>query len=236
MTKYNRDNPACAAGYLPKCRNFSLNKAPNSFRKTIFVVIIAVLSAAAGMAMWGLLNNPRQPADQTLIELPEPWDIPAVTLIDQDGQPFGPDELRGQWSLLFFGFTHCPDVCPTTLYDLHQVKTRLQEQHGVSGDDYQVVFVSVDPERDTPQKLRDYVAYFDPSFLAVTGEHDQLRPLTRKLAIAYRIEEHEAGAAAYNVDHSVSILLASPEARIHGIFPAPHDIDKMAAALGRLID
>ena len=68
-----------------------MNKAPNSFRKTIFVVIIAVLSAAAGMAMWGLLNNPRQPADQTLIELPEPWDIPAVTLIDQDGQPFGPE-------------------------------------------------------------------------------------------------------------------------------------------------
>ena len=213
-----------------------MNILLDRFRKTAFIVIIAVLSAAAGMAVWGLLQNPRHPADQTLIELPEPWQIPAFVLTDQDGRAFGPNDLRGKWSLLFFGFTHCPDVCPTTLYDLHQVKTRLEEQHGVSGDAYQVVFVSIDPERDTPEKLRDYVAYFDPSFRAATGAHDQLQPLTRKLAIAYRIEDHETGAAAYDVDHSVSILLASPEGSIHGIFPAPHDVDKMASILGQLID
>lgn len=213
-----------------------LNRSSDTFRKTALIVVIAMLSAAAGMAVWGLLQNPRPPADQTLIELPEQWQIPAFSLTDQDGQPFGPDDLRGQWSLLFFGFTHCPDVCPTTLYDLHQVKTALEEKHDVASHAYQVVFISIDPERDTPEKLRDYVAYFDPSFRAATGEHDQLEPLARKLAIAYRIEEHEKGAAAYDVDHSVSILLANPEARIHGIFPAPHDTDKMASVIGQLID
>lgn len=213
-----------------------LNKSPDTFRKTALIVVIAVLSAAAGMAAWGLLQNPRHPVDQTLIELSDQWEVPAFALTGQDGLPFGPDDLRGKWSLLFFGFTHCPDVCPTTLYDLHQVKTRLEEKHGVAGDAYQVVFISIDPERDTPEKLRDYVAYFDPSFRAATGEQDQLQPLARKLAIAYRIEEHEEGAAAYDVDHSVSILLANPEARIHGVFPAPHDTDRMADILGKLID
>lgn len=213
-----------------------MNIALSKIRTSALIVIIALVSAAGGMALWGLLQNPKPSTDQTLIELPDPWEIPSFSLVGQDGNPFGRDDLTGKWSLLFFGFTHCPDVCPTTLYDLHQVKTLLDTEHGVDEKAWQVVFVSIDPERDTPEKLRDYVAYFDPSFLAATGGQDQLEPLARKLAIAYRIEEHEPGAAAYDVDHSVSILLANPEGRIHGIFPAPHDIGKMAASLGRLID
>lgn len=213
-----------------------MNIPLENIRRTALIVIIALVSAAGGMAVWGLLQNPKPSTDQTLIELPEPWAIPAFSLVNQDGKAFGREDLEGKWSLLFFGFTHCPDVCPTTLYDLHQVKSRLDGTRGVDENAWQVVFVSIDPERDTPEKLRDYVAYFDPSFLAVTGEHAQLEPLARKLAIAYRIEEHEPGAPTYDVDHSVSILLANPEGRIHGIFPAPHDIEQMAAVLSRLID
>lgn len=163
--------------------------------------------------------------------LPEPREIPGFELVDQFGRPFDNERLRGQWSLLFFGFTHCPDVCPSALYDLQRLSAELAEGGGPL---HQVVFVSVDPERDDPDRLKDYTAYFDPDFVAVTGPHEQLLPLTRKLGIAYRIEDHAEGDQHYAVDHSASVLLMDPEGRLHGVFPAPLDVARMAAAMREL--
>jgi len=138
--------------------------------------------------------------------------------------------------VLFFGFTHCPDVCPSALYDLAQIRKSLAQDHPESARDLQVLFVSVDPERDTPEKLNQYVDYFDPSFIGVTGPEAQLAPLTLQLGIAYRIEDHEPGSQQYTVDHSASFLLMNPDGKLHGVFPAPHQTEKMAAEIAAVID
>jgi protein SCO1/2 len=198
-------------------------------------VLVAVFSASAGFFLWQATQKAQPPQQATLLVLPEAREIPAFSLVDQDGAAFGLEQLKGKWSLLFFGFTHCPDICPGTLYELSQ----LDRQIAASGGDpsrHQVLFVSVDPERDTPQRLKDYVAYFSPEFIAVTGEHGALVPLTRKLGIAYRIAEHEEGAADYSVDHSASILLVNPDGRLHGVFPSPHDVPAMADEMQKLLN
>ena len=196
------------------------------------LVLVAALSAAAGVLVFQSMDKREAPGEQpALLVLPEPRDVPEFLLVDQFGQPFGLDRLRGRWSLMFFGFTHCPDICPSSLYDLQRLSAALTED---GEPEHQVVFVSVDPERDSPDRLRGYTAYFDPDFVAVTGPHDQLAPLTRKLGIAYRIEEHGEGVTAYTVDHSASVLLMDPEGRLYGVFPAPLDVDRMIEHMGRL--
>ena len=101
---------------------------------------------------------------------------------------------------------------------------------------YQVVFVSVDPERDTPERLKEYAAYFHPDFLAVTGSDEQLAPMTLQVGVAYRIEPHEPGSLSYAVDHSAGIMLIDPQARLHGVFPAPHDPQAIIQDLRRLLN
>ena len=196
------------------------------------LILVAAISAVTGTLVWKAVDSRSSGEQPALLVLPEPREIPVFELIDQDGKAFGPDRLRGQWSLLFFGFTHCPDICPGTLFDLANLQAQLENEDAAMH--HQVVFVSVDPERDSPGRLGDYVRHFSSDFTGVTGEHDQLLPLTRKLGIAYRIAEHAEGAAQYSVDHSASVLLMDPEGRLHGVFPAPHDVAEMADALTRL--
>ena len=204
--------------------------------KSIYLafVLVAVLSAGAGFVLWQATQKEQPPQQATLLVLSQAREIPDFELLDQDGAAFGLEQLKGKWSLLFFGFTHCPDICPSTLYDLSQLDRQLADSGGDSSR-HQVLFVSVDPERDTPQRLKDYVGYFSPEFIAVTGEHGAMEPLTRKLGIAYRVEQHEDGAADYSVDHSASILLVNPDGRLHGVFPSPHDVAAMADEMQKLI-
>ena len=208
---------------------------------------VAVISAAAGYSLWQLqqqngLQNVSQSAapmpgqaGQSLIVLPEPRVIADFALVDQEGARFSLEDLQNQWSLLFFGFTHCPDVCPTTLYDLQKVVETLQPD-SAELEPFQVVFVSVDPERDSPEQLKGYTEYFHPDFIGVTGDHQQLQPLTMQAGIAYRVEDHEAGDNSYQVDHSASILLFNPDGRLHGVFPAPHEVGAISADLAQLLN
>ena len=200
----------------------------------MLAMFVGLLSAVAGISLWKVMQGPPQPSNAALMVLPEPRVIADFALVDDTGAPFSLDNLRGHWSLMFFGYTHCPDVCPSTLYDLKLVHEKLAQLNG-GAPGHQVLFVSVDPERDTPEQLGQYVNYFHPDFIGVTGPQEQLAPLTMQLGIAYRIEEHEAGSPQYNVDHSVSILLMDPQGRLQGVFPAPHDADKMARELAAAI-
>lgn len=213
-----------------------MSTRPSTSRTLILAVFVALISLVAGYSLWKVTELRKQASLTTLIVLPEPRAIPEFTLIDQQARNFGLEQLTGTWSLLFFGFTHCPDICPSTLYDLQRVNEEVRNVRGDEPAQHQVVFFSVDPERDTPEILRDYTAYFDPEFIAVTGDHSQLEPLTRKLGIAYRIEEHAEGESMYSVDHSASILLINPQGRLHGVFPAPHNAETMAADLMVVID
>lgn len=212
------------------------NSKNTSSKLILLAVFTGIISAAAGISFWKVMQGPPQPSDAVLLELPEPRVVADFALVDDEGQPFSLERLQGHWSLLFFGFTHCPDVCPSALYDLSLIRKSLLQDHPEKAEDLEILFVSVDPERDTPEKLKSYVEYFDPAFTGVTGPQAQLAPLTIQLGIAYRIEEHEPGSLQYNVDHSAGILLINPAGRLHGVFPAPHHSDRITAELAGVIN
>jgi protein SCO1/2 len=213
-----------------------LNSKYANLRLIILAMLVGVISAVAGISLWNVMQGPPQPSSATLLILPEPRTIADFALIDDQGQPFSLENLRGHWSLIFFGFTHCPDVCPSTLFELKQVHETLTQLRADAAIGHQVLFVSVDPERDTPEQLDQYVNYFHPDFIGVTGPREQLDPLTLQLGIAYRIEEHESGSAQYDVFHSASVMLIDPQGRLHGVFPAPHNADRMASELAAAIE
>lgn len=207
------------------------NSKGSNFRLIALAILVGALSAAGGISLWQVMKGPPQPSDATLMVLPQPRVIADFALVDDKGQSFSLENLRGQWSLLFFGFTYCPDVCPSALYDLNLVKAQLAERVSADVPEVQVVFVSVDPERDTPEKLSEYLGFFNPEFIGVTGSKEQLKPFAMQLGIAYQVEEHEPGAERYNVYHTASFLLINPEGKLFGVFPAPHDAEKITGDL-----
>ena len=208
----------------------------NNLLFTLLAASVALLAGVAGYSLWKLSHEEGETrSSETLLVLPEPRVLGDFQLLDQDGADFTLERLRGEWSLLFFGFTYCPDICPSTLYDLQQVRQTLLGE-GVPAEGLQVVFVSVDPERDSPARLKEYVSYFDPDFLGVTGDPAQLKPLALRLGVAFRIEDHEQGAENYSVDHSASVFLTDPQGRLYGVFPAPHDAAAMARDVAAVID
>ena len=211
----------------------ALNRTDNRF--ILLALLVGLLSAAAGISLWQLQRAGPPASLAALVTLPEPRALADFSLADQDGNPFSLERLRGRWSLLFFGFTHCPDVCPSALYDLQQVSETLDASQS-DAPPHQVVFISVDPERDTPARLSEYVRYFDPDFIGVTGSLAQLAPLAMQLGVAFHIEPHEPGSTDYSVDHSASILLTNPQGRLLGVFPLPHDADKMIRDLLVVMD
>jgi protein SCO1/2 len=154
--------------------------------------------------------------------LETPRNIGEFDLIDHHGNPFNPGRLEGQWTLVFFGFTHCPDICPTTMTFLN---TFLESLEGTEAQDPQVVMVSVDPARDTVQQLADYMPYFNPDFTGVTGEFLDIHRFATKLNTPFRKVVDEDGS--YQVDHSSNIVLINPRGDYHGFFRAPLDLAKM---------
>lgn len=149
-----------------------------------------------------------------------PKEINPFQLIDQSGKIFDLNRLKNKWSFLFFGYTYCPDVCPMTLLTYKEMHQQLLETLGTLSD-VQFVFVSVDPERDTTEMLEQYVTYFHPDFIGVTGSQTAIRDFTKPLGIFYRAVERP-GNDVYLVEHSGSILLTDPQARLLAVFPAPH--------------
>jgi protein SCO1/2 len=192
-------------------------------------VIVALL--AAGLAGGLALNRQLSPSNDTGAAArvegllwPNPPAIAEFSLTAKDGTDFTRADLDDRWSLMFFGFTHCPDVCPVTLRELDAVL----DGYDVSSEAPQVVFVSVDPARDDAETVRRYVEFFDPAFQGVTGSTAAIGAFTRDLGvIAVPGEPDENGD--YNVDHTASILVVGPDAQVVGILSAPHS----AAAIRR---
>jgi len=144
--------------------------------------------------------------------------IPA--LIKDDGSPFVLDDLKGKWHLLFFGYTHCPDICPVTMGVAAQAKKLAETNNHIFP---QVIFVSVDPDRDKVDMLTDYVQYFDKDFIGVTGDDALIKALTLQLSVVYMKMEPEAGSDNYLVDHSSALLLLNPEGKLVAFLNPPHD-------------
>ncbi|HEY5558590.1 MAG TPA: SCO family protein [Steroidobacteraceae bacterium] len=186
--------------------------------------IMAAAAVGVAAAWWVTARQPVTLASGTALESPRA--IAAFRLTDQQGREFTQAALRGRWSLLFTGFTHCPDICPTTLVLLADLRTRLPD------DALQVVFVSVDPERDTPDVLAAYVAHFSPQLTGVTGARADLEAFTSQLGLA-QLRNPGVGDD-YTVDHSTALVLIDPRARVAGYFRPPHDPAAIAADLAAL--
>lgn len=163
----------------------------------------------------------------------EPTPIGAFVLRDQRGEPFSRDSLSGDWSLLMFGFTHCPDVCPVHLAMLKQMREELREAGYSEKTLPGVVLVSVDPQRDTPEQLGRYVAHFDPRFIGASGDPEQLELLEESLDAGHRIFSEDV-SGNYDVMHTSSVYVIDPEVRLVGKISPPFSPQKLAAAFDAL--
>jgi protein SCO1/2 len=142
-------------------------------------------------------------------------------LTDHNNAVFDEQKLQGKWSFVFFGYTSCPDVCPATLYVLSSVHGLLVDEIGKTPEDMQVLFISVDPARDTPEKLAEYVTYFNKDFISATAEKTEIDKLARQFGAGYIFEE-EVAAGIYNVSHTSAIFLVDPFGRLAATFSQPH--------------
>jgi len=161
--------------------------------------------------------------------LPSPKNLAPFELTDQHGKAFTNAELQGHWSLLFFGFTSCPDVCPVTLSALAQVEQKL-EQSGEEKlrDQLAIYFVSVDPERDDLGRIDQYVGAFSPRFVGVTGSQDALAAFAQQLNVAFmKVPDNHGG---YVIDHTANIVVVDPKGRYVGFMKLPHQADKILIA------
>jgi protein SCO1/2 len=203
-----------------------------SNKATIWLILVASVAAAGGLWLGqrGTLGLAGVPAVSAAVLYPQPRAIPAFALTRSDGTPFTQADLAGAWTLLFFGFTHCPDVCPTTLATLRDVGKALPP---ALASRVRMTFVSVDPERDTPQRAGEYARFFSPTIVAATGGKAELDALTAALGVLYvKVPQ----GADYTVDHTASILLVDPEGRLRGLFRTPHDAARIAADIATLAE
>jgi protein SCO1/2 len=192
---------------------------------TVAVVVFFILVV---IAMF--VHRVQQPRIMTVAEmklngayvLDIPRKIGEFALVDQDGSPFTNDRLKGAWTLVFFGFTNCPDICPTTMAFLNQL---VQSLDGTEVEDTRVVMVSVDPARDTPDVLAEYVPYFNPDFVGVTGEFLDVHRFATALNTPFR--KTPGQGENYQVDHSANVVLINPRGVYHGFFRAPLELGKM---------
>ena len=199
----------------------------------MLLIFFAVLALLAGMAFYSSQHGKQSelPELQTVTLLPKAKPLIDSSFVDHMDQPFDKSNFRNKWSLVFFGFTNCPDICPTTLHTLKQIKQ--SAQNDIAWDNYQVIFMSVDPKRDTVERLSKYVPFFDASFIGTTGDEQSTLEFTKSLGIIYAYHEQDE-AGNYNVDHSASILLINPKAELAGIISAPHNAENIAKDLVKL--
>lgn len=196
------------------------------------VVVLAVFVAAIlRTALTGPdLSEALDARDVLYFDSPRP--LPEVDLVTEDGDPFTTADFAGQWHLVYFGYTFCPDVCPTRLADL----ARAYEQLAGAGlaDRLQVWLVTVDPERDTPERLDDYLAAFHADFAGLTGDENQaLQPLARQLnSVFYR----EGEGDDYSVAHSDNLAVINPRGDYVALLRPPHDAGEIAEVLALLLE
>jgi protein SCO1/2 len=201
--------------------------------KTLLLALSGAVALVAGiwLSLRLTVKAPEPPLEIAGFYLPEPQAITDFTLVQQNGQPFTREDLKGHWSFLYFGYIYCPDLCPTTLIELNRLDQRLEQQQ--LDRDTAYLMISVDPERDTPQQLGKYVQYFNKKFKGATGTPQELDRLAGQLGVMYHIPPHQAGEN-YAVDHSSAVILIDPDARLHAVFTAPQKPETMAADFARI--
>lgn len=204
-------------------------------RKTVFI-LVAIVAVVLGLTVNRVLSGKGQ-GDQTalidagVILLPQSRDVPDLKMVDQDGQPVSLGSLKDKWTLLFFGYTFCPDICPTTLAQLRQIKSELPKE---TVDKLRIVLVSVDPNRDTPQQLKTYLGYFDKQFVGLTAPVDSIQKLANAVSIPFI--PADTSKPNYTVDHSGNLALLGPDGTQRGFIRSPLNNQKLIAQLPGLVE
>jgi len=184
------------------------------------ILFAVVLGSALAAGIYIAAKNSQPPQPRMAFVIPEPAPLPEFSLLDQYGKRVSRDVFRGQWDLVFFGFTHCPDICPTTLQVLSTAKQQLAAEGLVPLP--RIVLVSVDPERDSPELLGQYVGNFGDGNLGITGELEEIRKLASGPGIFFEKAQMDDGN--YSVDHSAVVLLIDPDGKFSALFSGPHTV------------
>ena len=204
------------------------------------LLILAAL-VAGGLGLWASqrMHGPvapavaPAPATKVVTVLPNARTLPAFELQQSDGTPLTADELKGHWTLVFLGFTHCPDICPTTLAQLAVAQKQWAAMPEASRP--RVLFVSADPERDTPEMIGKYAHAFHPDTIAATGPIPQLQAFTRSLSLVFMKSPGSSGQPNdYSIDHSATLVLLDSQARMAGVVQPPLDIAGITSDLTAL--
>lgn len=204
--------------------SFDLASRKRGIRNTV-IVLLLIVASVIGLIIHKvtkprILDQMELRANDAII-FDTPRRFSDFQLIDDHGQSFTREDLQGKWSLLFFGFTQCPDICPLTLLDLSRLMPELPEE---IAEETQVILVSLDPARDTPEVLTEYVAAFNKDFIGVTGEFLTLRRFANELNVAFaKVTQGDD----YTVDHSGNIVLINPMGDYHGFFKPPFSLEKL---------
>jgi protein SCO1/2 len=204
-------------------------------QKTVFI-LVAIVAVVLGLTVNRVLSGKGQ-GDQTalidagVILLPQSREVPDLKMVDQDGQSVSLGSLKDKWTLLFFGYTFCPDICPTTLAQLRQIKSELPKE---AVDKLRIVLVSVDPNRDTPQQLKTYLGYFDKQFVGLTAPVDIIQKLANAVSIPFI--PADTSKPNYTVDHSGNLALLGPDGTQRGFIRGPLNNQKLVAQLPGLVE
>ncbi|WP_422910711.1 SCO family protein [Pseudomonas sp. MAC6] len=202
---------------------------------TVFV-LVAIVALVLGLTVNKVLTSkgqgdPTVLLDAGIVLLPQSRNLPELSLTNQDGQTVAVDQLKDQWSLLFFGYTFCPDICPATLAQLRQLQGQLPPETLAK---LRIVLVTVDPHRDTPEQLKKYLDYFDAGFIGLTGEEATIQKLANGVSIPFI--PADTSKENYTVDHSGNLVLIGPDGKQRGFIRAPINNTKLAAQLPGLLD
>ena len=215
------DNPGHQVAFKTEKRVDIMAEKKIKPKKMVFLEAILIVGALISIFM---LWQKRPVTPQLLIPtelrgllLPEPKQLTPFKLVDQFGAPFGLDRLQGNWSFIFYGYTHCPDVCPTSLGFLAEVFDQLKAYPGAL-DNTQAFFISVDPKRDTPELLKDYVPYFNEKFIGVTGSAAEIDSITKQMWAQYQLSDEVDEDGNYSVDHTAAFFVVDPKGRLFAIF------------------
>nr|WP_278412600.1 SCO family protein [Stutzerimonas kunmingensis] len=196
-----------------------------TLRRSLLILVLACTPPGFALDRDALLDQ------ANILLLPRERPISQFELIDQDGQPFSTSSLQGRWHILFFGFTACPDICPTTLSDMRRLLSQLPPE---TREQLQVVLVSADPARDTPEQLKAYLSYYRAGFSGLTGDMEQLLRLSRALGLPFvPARETEGG---YSVSHSGNLALVAPDGSLRGHIRAPLKLEGLQRMLPQILE
>ena len=166
--------------------------------------------------------------------LTKPMELTSFNLINHQDKQFQLKDLENQWSLIFFGYTQCPDVCPSTVFKLNQIYDLLNQDQRISKLP-QVIFISIDPERDNPETLSEYLAFFNPRFIGITGDQSEIKKITSTMSVYYEKIEQNEDSNSYIMNHTASIFLTNDEGKLVASFRPTATPQELTSDIKRIL-